>query len=44
MSAANDNYTPPQAEALEDLLDRLDLISVRIPSADEIEVALRGLI
>lgn len=43
MSADNDNYTPAQAEAFEDLLDRLDLISVRQPSADEIEVALRGL-
>ena len=44
MSAANDNYTPAQAEAFEDLLDRLDLISVKSPSPDEIAVALRGLI
>lgn len=44
MSAANDNYTPAQAEAFEDLLDRLDLINVKTPSADEIAVAMRGLI
>jgi len=43
MAAANDNYTPAQAEAFEDLLDRLDLINVRTPSADEIEIALRGI-
>jgi len=46
MSAANDNWpdTPATRAAIEDLLDRLDLINVRTPLPCEIAFALRGLI